>query len=172
LIARDEVVLTNSNAAHARPMAEFVMASIYSAAKQLPAYVRNHDRARWPGFNERPSHIAVRDSTLLILGPGRIGTELARLARGVGMRVLAIRRRPEAFPEADETGQLKDLSVFARRADFLAITGALTPETRGCVSRDVLAALPAHAWIINVARGDMIDEEALLETLNGRRIGG
>jgi phosphoglycerate dehydrogenase-like enzyme len=172
LMDRDDVILTNSGGAHARPMAEFVMASIYAAAKQLPAYVRNHDQARWPGFNERPSHLRVRGSILLILGPGRIGTELARLAHGVGMRILAIRRRPEPLAEADETGQLKDLSLFARRADFLAITGALTPETRGCVSREVLAALPAHAWVINVARGDVIDEQALREAMTEKRIGG
>lgn len=172
VVRREDIFMTNSSGAHEGPMAEFVIAAVFLAAKALPSYVRDHDARRWSAFDDRAEHRAVRGSTILIVGPGGIGREVARMARGIGMRVLAVGRSGRPLAEADETGTAADLTRLARGADFVAVTAALTPETRGLVSREVIAALPAHAWIMNVARGPIVDEAALLEAVRERRIGG
>jgi phosphoglycerate dehydrogenase-like enzyme len=172
VIARDDVILTNSSGAHEAPMAEFVMAAILGAAKRFPNHVRNQAARRWAGSGERAQQRLVRGATALILGPGRVGREVARLARALDMNVIAVRRGDVDLPEAQETGTPADLVRLATRADYLIVTAALTTQTRGIVSTDVLAALPSHAWVINVSRGPIIDEAALAAALRDNRIGG
>lgn len=172
LLDRADIIVTNASDAHALPMAEFVVAAILSAAKDLPTYVRNHDGRVWPPTDRRPAHQTIRGATVVILGPGRIGREVARMARGLGMRVIAVRRRPELLGDADETVGPAELSRVAARADYLVVTAALTSETRGIVSRAVIGALPGHAWVVNVGRGAIVDQAALMEAIRGGRIGG
>lgn len=165
LVNRDDIVFTNSSGAHEGPMAEFVLAAVLSAAKRLPTHFSNQRAHAWAEGREHGRQRMVRGATVLILGPGRVGAEVARLARAIGMRVVAVRRSGLPLPAADATGGPEDLARLAAEADYLVVTAALTPETRGMVSRDILAALPPHAWVINVARGPVIDEQALRDAL-------
>jgi phosphoglycerate dehydrogenase-like enzyme len=128
----------------------------------------------------------LRGKTLVIVGYGGIGREIARLAAAHGLRVVAVKAiRPSApttasgFRDGDPDGPIPDriVGVDALReatseADFLSITLPLTERSRGVVSREVLAALPGHAWIINTGRGPVVDEAALAEALAAGRIGG
>jgi phosphoglycerate dehydrogenase-like enzyme len=164
------VLLTNNSGAYDVPIAEHVLAMIFAAAKRLPEHLGAQGRHEWQ--REVP-HAEVRDATLVILGLGSIGGELARLAGGVGMRVIGIRRdasRPvlgvDRVVPADRFGEV------AREADYLAVTAALTPQTRGMVSAEVLRALKPTAWMINIARGPIVDEAALAAVLADKRIGG
>ncbi len=164
------VLLTNNSGAYDVPIAEHVLAMIFAAAKRLPEHLGAQGRHEWQ--REMP-HAEVRDATLVVLGMGSIGGELARLAGGVGMRVIGIRRdasRPP--PGVDRIVPADRLGEVAREADYLAVTAALTPQTRGMVSAEVLRALKPTAWVINIARGPIVDEAALAAALADKRIGG
>ena len=171
LIDRPDVSLTNNTGAYDIPIAEHVVAMIFAAAKRVPEHLAAQGRHEWQ--REVP-HAEVRDATLIILGLGSIGTELARLASGVGMRVIGIRRdasRP-APPGVERVVPPHELPRIVREADYLAVTAALTPQTKGLVSRELIGLLKPTAWIVNIARGPIVDEAALAEALAERRIGG
>ena len=171
----DRVVLTNNSGAYDVPIAEHVIAMIFAAAKRVPEHLAAQQRHEWQ--REVP-HGEVRDATVVILGMGSIGSELARLASGVGMRVIGVRRdASRRDPKAPTLGVDRIVSTdrFAevvREADYLAVTAALTPQTRGMVSAEILRALKPTAWVINIARGPIVDEAALATALTEKRIGG
>lgn len=165
------VLLTNNSGSYDVPIAEHVIAMIFAAAKRVPEHLAAQGRHEWQ--REAP-HAEVRGKTLLILGMGSIGSELARLANGVGMRVVGIRRdasRPGG-PGVERIAPPERFLAEAREADYLAVTAALTPQTRGMVSAEIIAALKPTAWVINIARGPIVDEAALAAALNEERIGG
>ncbi|HEV2012185.1 MAG TPA: D-2-hydroxyacid dehydrogenase [Candidatus Limnocylindria bacterium] len=166
----ERVVLTNNTGAYDVPIAEHVIAMIFAAAKRVPEHLAAQSRHEWQ--REVP-HAEVRDATLVILGMGSIGGELARLAAGVGMRVIAIRRDATRPAQGvDRVVPPERFAEVASEADYLAVTAALTPQTRGMVSADILRVLKPTAWVINIARGPIVDESALIAALTERRIGG
>ena len=171
----ERVLLTNNTGAYDVPIAEHVMAMIFAAAKRVPEHLVAQGRHEWQ--REVP-HAEVRAATLVILGMGSIGSELARLACGVGMYVIGVRRdasRRDPSPEAPAVDRIVSSDRFievAREADYLAVTAALTPQTRGMVSAEVLRVLKPTAWVINIARGPIVDEAALAAALKEKRIGG
>lgn len=166
-----DILLTNNSGAYDIPIAEHVIAMIFAAAKRVPEHLLAQGRSEWQ--REVP-HAEVRGATLVILGMGSIGGELARLASGVGMRVIAVRRdasRPGG-PGVERVVPSERFAEVAREADYVAVTAALTPATRGMLSAEVIAGLKPTAWVINIARGPIIDEAALAAALSERRIGG
>ncbi len=167
-----EIILTNSSGAYDASIAEFVIGAMFAAAKRFSTHIRNQVAHRWRRGEEAPQHAELRDATVVVLGLGSIGGEVARLARALGMRVIGVRRGGQPSPHAARVVTPDRLVEVAREADYLAITLPLTTETRGLVSREVIAALPKHAWLINIARGPIVDEAALLEAVRERRIGG
>jgi phosphoglycerate dehydrogenase-like enzyme len=182
-----QVVLTNARGVYAIPIAQYTMAAILDIAEHGEARRAQQALGRWPEDQESFTGRPIRGSTLLIVGYGGIGREIARLATAHGMRVLAVKANPSVIvddgfrmpgtgdPEGtipDRIGGLAELAGMAGEADFVSITLPLTQRTRGLVSRDILAALPARAWIVNTGRGPVVDETALDETLAAGRIGG
>jgi phosphoglycerate dehydrogenase-like enzyme len=114
----------------------------------------------------------LRGETLLIVGVGEIGREVARLASAFGMRVLGIKRCPEATPFVDEVYAPDRLDELAAEADGIVITLPLTDETEGLVSRRTIEALKPNAILVNVGRGPVVDEEALVDALRSGGILG
>jgi phosphoglycerate dehydrogenase-like enzyme len=175
LVTRDDIILTNSAGAHAASIGEFILSAVFLAAKRFPGHARNQANHEWPDSGWRSaarSQRLLRDSTVVVVGPGHIGREFTRLAKAIGMKVVAVRRRPGAIPEADRTVTVDRLPEEAAEADFLVVAAASTPASHGIVSRAVIDALPAHAWIVNVGRGAIVDEAALMAALTEGRIGG
>lgn len=171
LAGHDRVVLTNNTGAYDAPIAEHVIAMIFAAAKRVPEHLAAQGRSEWQ--REVP-HAEVRGATLVILGLGSIGSELARLAAAVGMRVIGVRRDP-GRPAPHGVERVVPPERFAEvvpEADYVAVTAALTPSTRGMVSKDIIGVLKPTAWLINIARGPIVDEAALTEALREHRIGG
>lgn len=168
---REGFTLTNNSGAYDIPIAEFVLAAILSAAKHLPDYQRAQEDSRW---DREHTHTELRDATLVVLGMGSIGGEVARLACGFGMNVIGVRRRLDlvGIPGVSRVVPPEQLAEVAAEADFVAVTAPLTPATRGLVSREVIARMKPSAWIVNIARGAIVDEPALLEALREKRIGG
>ena len=173
LAARPGLTLT-SNPAQGEAVAEYTMALIYVAAKNLHQYAWAQRQGTWAGSAPwRSGNLDVAGSTLLIYGLGAIGTRLAEIAAGNRMRVLGIRRTggPPA-PGVESVHAPDRLADLAAEADFLALTAPLTPATRGAINAAVLARMKPTAWIVNVARGPLIDEPALIAALQDHRIGG
>ncbi len=169
IVERDDLILTNNTGAYDIPIAEHAMAFVFAAAKHLPGHFAAQRERKW---RDDPGQAELRDATIVILGLGSIGSELARLASAVGMHVLGIRRRAGASPHAHGVVGPDELPRVAALADYLAITAALTPATRGIVSAEVIARLKTTAWVIDVARGAIADEPALLAACRERRIAG
>ena len=170
IVDRPDLVFTNNTGAYDVPIAEHVMAMLFAASKRIPGHLATQARHEWKRDLE---HTELRDATLVILGLGSIGGELARLASGLGMRVLGVRRdasRP--VPGVERVVPPEQLAELAAEADYLAVTSALTPATRGLLSAEVIARLRPHAWVVNIARGAIVDEPALIAALQEQRIGG
>jgi len=167
------VVLSNSSGMNAVAVAEHAVMLMLAAVRRLPAAVRAQTERRWIA-DELSGLPSLGGRTLLIAGLGAIGRELARIASGLGMRVIGTTReggepRPEGVDEAFGPEALRGLLPGA---DIVALTAPLTPETRGMIGAAELARMKPSAWLVNVARGKLVDERALIRALEARTIAG
>ena len=170
IIERPGLVLTNNTGAYDAPIAEQVIGMLFAASKRIPAHLTAQAAREWKRDVE---HTELRGATLVVLGLGSIGAEVARLASGLGMRVIGVRRDPSRpVPGVERIVPPDRFGELVGEADYLAVTSALTPKTRGMVSAEIISRLRPHAWIVNIARGAIIDEPALIAALQERRIGG
>lgn len=183
-----DVVLTNARGVYATPIAQYTLGAILRIAERVDLRRDFQANARWSPESETALlGEQVRGRTLLIVGYGGIGREIARLAAAHGMRVLAVKANPAVRADdgyrvpgtGDPDGVIPErivgidgLGDVAAEADYVSVTLPLTARTRGVVDRDALAALPSHAWLINTGRGPVIDEAALVEWLRERPAGG
>lgn len=173
---RSPVILTNSAGIHAPPMAETVLAMILHFARGLDFAVRAQAERRWDKEPFERKETPVREiagATLGIVGLGGIGCEVAQRAAALGMRVLATRRRPAPAPPGIEllSGE-NALECLLAASDFLVLTLPETDATRGLIGREELGRLPGGATLINVARGNIVDQEALIEALRSGHLRG
>jgi phosphoglycerate dehydrogenase-like enzyme len=158
------VKVTTSSGVHAGPLAEFAIFGMLAFAKDLPQHQRWQRERHWPEGQTPVGEL--RDRTLLLVGVGAIGTETARLASAFGMRVLAVKRNLEgAVPHVDELHPVSELRTLVGRADAIVITLPATDSTRGLLDADTLAAVKPGAVLVNVGRGAVLDEAALVERL-------
>jgi phosphoglycerate dehydrogenase-like enzyme len=143
-------------------------------ARQLPQARDNQARRHWRGMISDPAlrEEELSGKTLLIVGLGRIGSRLAALASGLGMRVIATKRKPVAAAGAAElvAGQDRLLELLPQ-ADFVALTCPLTPQTELLFGAAAFAAMKSSASLVNVSRGRVVDEPALIRALKGRIAG-
>lgn len=166
--------LASAQGVNANAVAQHGMALILALARRIPEAVRNQDRRFWRGMigdlAEREDELGGK--TLLVVGLGRIGGRLARLAKAFGMRVIGVRRDPAAGAEgADAVHGLADLPRLWGEADIVALTCPLSPETAGLVDGAALAAFKPGAQLVNLARGKVVDEPALIAALQAGRLG-
>lgn len=169
LVLERDITLTNSAGVHAIPIAEFVMALLLSQVKQLAGYRAAQAERRW----ERelaPQELFER--TLLILGLGGIGQAIASRASAFGMRVWGSRRTPRPLPGVERVVGPDAWRTLLPAADVVVVAAPLTPETRGMVDAAAFAAMRRSAYLINIARGPIVDEAALLTALRDGQIAG
>lgn len=165
------VPLTNSSGVYSRSLGEFVALGVLFFAKDLHRMQRNQAAGRWAPFDVD----MAEGKTMGIVGYGDIGRAAARLAKALDMRVLALRRRPEQSqgdPLVDEVMGNERLLDLMARSDYVVVAAPLTPDTRGLVSAQAIAAMKPDAVMINVGRGAIIDEPALIDALRHKRIRG
>ena len=165
-----DVELTNVSGIHARPLAEFALFGLLAFAKRLPELERDKAARTWPEIKPMMRELAGR--TVLVVGLGAIGLDVARLAGAFGMRVIGVKRTPEPVEGVDEVGPPDRLAELAARADALVVTLPGTDATRGLVDAEVLGALRPGGVVVNVGRGPVIDEAALIEALRDGRLAG
>jgi phosphoglycerate dehydrogenase-like enzyme len=184
----ERLTVTNARGVYAVPMAEHVLAAALAASQASEPRRRLQATHRWPNLRAPYESLGLRSRTMVIVGYGGIGREAARLAASFGMRVVAVKAHPDqrvdhnSFREpgtGDPEGTIPErlvgpetLEEVAGMADFLVVTAPLTTRSRALISRRVLEALPPHAWLINVGRGAVVDEAALLDGLRSGRLGG
>jgi len=171
------VLLTNSAGVHAEPMADWVVAAIAYFTRGLDRMVSAQRQGRWAKEDFTDGAIPMREFRELrlgVFGLGGIGTAVARRGLALGMKVSGVRRRPErGGPKGVEwVGKLDDLPRLASGSDVLVVAAPHTTETVGAVDRRVLERLPHQALVVNVSRGSLLDETALLELLELRRLRG
>jgi phosphoglycerate dehydrogenase-like enzyme len=185
-IMRD-VAITTVSGIHATPIAEYVFASILAHRWRVPMWTQCQREARWPSgrwnLYARPE---LRDSTLGIVGYGSIGREVGRLGRAFGMRVLALRRLAGQAKEgyaSEQTGDREgaiperffapgELHDMLPECDYVVVALPLTPDTEHLIGAAELEAMKPSAYLVNIARGSIVDEEALVRALGEGWIAG
>jgi len=176
LIASD-VILTNGSEVHGSTVAELVIALIFALAKKLPLAMRCQQQRVW-GQNEvwesQPQPREVAGATLGLIGLGSIGTEVAKRASALGMRVIAVRNRMEAEkPEnVEQVYASSQIDLMLSKSDYVVIAAPLTASTAGMINAARLASMKPDAYLINVSRGQLVDESALAEALRSKKIAG
>lgn len=157
-----DVVVTNARGVFDRPIAEFVLASVLALAKDLHT---SHDDQRERRWQHRETRTVVGESALIV-GTGAIGRETARLLSAVGMDVRGAGRTARGGdPDFGEIVESANLAQHVGWADHVVIAAPLTEQTRGLVDASVLAAMKSTAHLVNIGRGEIVDEDALLDTL-------
>jgi phosphoglycerate dehydrogenase-like enzyme len=170
LLAR-RLVVTNTTGSQAPPIAEYAMLAMLSHAKRLPAILAAQRERQWLD-NDSFLLGELSGQTLLIVGLGAIGGELARRAAAFDMRVLASRRRPAPAPHVERVVGEGEWRGLLPEADFVVICAPLTERTRRMFDADALRAMKPSAYLINIARGEIIDDQALVAALREGRIAG
>jgi phosphoglycerate dehydrogenase-like enzyme len=150
-------------------MAEYVIGWCAWVTQKMDTYRAAQRRREWVG-TLYPDRLGGK--TLVIVGLGDIGRVIARAARALGLRVLGVSRSGRPAPGVEQVFRVADLPRALARADFAAVVLPLTDATRGLIGARELAALPTRAWLLNIGRGPVIDEAALVAALRERRLAG
>ena len=170
-----EVVVTTSRGLNnPLPIAEYVLSTIFLFAKSLPQALHDQNNQEFQRRRYRP--ILVQGKTIGIVGLGGIGSSVARLAKAVGMRVVATRRSVKTAQSqtqnVDELLPPSGLSTLLEQSDFVVLSTQWTPETDGLIGEAELRQMKPSAYLINVARGELIDQSALVTALREGWIAG
>jgi glyoxylate/hydroxypyruvate reductase len=168
---RSGILITNAAGIHAVPLAEHTLLSLLYFVKDLPARARDQRAHVWERYCGRE----LRGMTVAVVGLGAVGREIARTLRAVGLRVVGVRRTPVEDPAAsdvDEAITPDRLHELLPRCDALVLIAPHTPETEGMIGARELALLPRGAILVNVARGALVDEAALVDALRSGHLGG
>lgn len=168
VVERDDLTVTNSRGIFDGAIAEYVLGAMLLFAKDFVTTLRLQRERRW----EHRESGMLRGRRLLVIGPGSIGRAIARLARSAGMEVGAVGRSERTDdPDFDRVAPHDELHEQLGRADAVALAMPLTDETRGMIGAAELAACRPGAWLVNIARGAVLDEPALLDALRSGQIG-
>lgn len=165
------VPLTNGRGVFSQSLGEFVLAAILYFAKDFRRMIRNQEAGRWEQFNVHE----ISGQTMGIVGYGDIGRACAWRAKAMGMKVLAVRRRPEQSAgdqNVEHVYGFDGLHEMIRQCDYVVAAAPLTPETKSLIGDAEFAAMKPSAIILNVGRGPVIDEPAMLAALQSGQIRG
>jgi len=175
-LAARGVVVTNSRGIQAVPIAEHVMACLLALARRLPQMLQDQQRRVWRpnAFTGEASPWLLSGQTLGVIGVGTLGEAIALRAQAFGMRVVGMRRNPALVVPAgfDEVVGPSESDRLLARADVVVIAAPLTPETDRLLDAAAIGRMKRGAIVINIARGQLIDEAALAEALGAGRLGG
>ncbi|MEI7744971.1 MAG: D-2-hydroxyacid dehydrogenase [Chloroflexota bacterium] len=177
------LVITNARGVFSRPVAEYVMLMILAVSRRLPSLLELQAERTWQPLESRE----LRDVTVGIVGLGSIGRAVGALATAFGCRVIATRKRPEAGAHAsdgagdepylgsvmlDRVLAPEHLPELLAESDFVVLAAPLTGDTVGLIGDVAIAHMKPGAWVVNVARGELVDERTLARALREGRLGG
>lgn len=167
-VVESDVEVTNARGIFDRGIAETVLGSILMFAKDVPESLRLQQRHRW---HHRETE-RVLDKRVLVVGAGSIGAEISRLIRAAGLHSTGIAREAREDPDFDRVLGNDALYDALAEADYVVVAMPLTDATRGLFDDSAFSAMPSHARLINIARGPIVQTEALVNALKEGRIAG
>ncbi len=169
-LASSSLLITNAAGIHAQPLAEFVLLAALYFAKEMPQIAEWKAQRHW----ERFCGHEVAGSRMTLIGLGRVGSRIAELSSAIGIRVTGHRRSPggEVPPGVERVVDADGLDGVLPETDLLVIAAPDTPETANLFNRRRLELLPPRAVVVNVGRGSIVDEPALIELLQAGRLRG
>lgn len=169
-LADAPLVITNAAGIHAQPLAEFVIYASLHFAREMPRLDAWKAECHWERFCGRE----LKGSRMTLIGMGRVGSRIAELSAGLGIEVTGHRRTPgrETPTHVRRVVDANGLDAVLLETDILVIAVPDTPETRHLIDRRRLELLPASAVIVNVGRGSVVDQPAMIEMLRSGRLGG
>jgi D-2-hydroxyacid dehydrogenase (NADP+) len=171
-----DIVVTNARDVHGPVVAEHAIALAFALAKRLPQAVKHQQQRHWAQhdlWNAQPRPRELSGATMTIVGMGGIGRPLAKLAKALGMRVVGVREHPERGGQVVDTVYgFDELEQALREGDFVVLAVPVTPKTHHLMNAERLAHLKPDAYLINVGRGILIDEDALGHALESRSFAG
>jgi phosphoglycerate dehydrogenase-like enzyme len=165
------IPLTNGSGVFSQSLGEFIMLGVLYFAKDVPRRVKAQAERRWDVFD----NIEIGTQTIGIVGHGDIGRAVSSRAKAMGMRVLALRRNVTPRPgdeDVDRVYPVSELHAMLPECDYVAVTAPLTAETKGMIGKAEFERMKPSAIIMNVGRGPVIDEAAMIEALRTKRIRG
>ncbi len=160
------ILLTNVRGMHGDCISEYVLAMMFALNRQIPKVLQFQKAGQW----HKLSQSMLKDHTLGIIGLGGIGQVLAQKASALGMKVIGLRNSTKPAEHVSRMYLTKDICDFMAHSDFVAVCCPLTPETTGLVSKEAIASMKPTASLINIARGQVVDEPALIEALQQKKI--
>ena len=162
------VLVTNTPGVNANSVAEQTIALMLAVARQIPAMDRGTREGQWP----RAMLVQLEGKTLGVVGLGAIGSRVATIAKAFGMKVLATAWRGDDGRAAEVGATFVDLDTLLGKSDFVSIHLRLNDGTRGVLSREKIGLMKSSAFLINTARGAIVDRDALIDALENGRIAG
>lgn len=170
---RDEIVVTNMQGVHGPAIAEHVFGMLLTLTRDIGFHIQPEQRGAWTREGSGRETIALSGRTMLVVGLGGIGREVARRAKGFDMEVLATRRsRKEPPTYVDRQGTAADLEEFLPLADVVVLCVPLTEETEGLIDADALRLMKEGSYLVNIARGRVVDTDALVAALRAGSLAG
>jgi phosphoglycerate dehydrogenase-like enzyme len=164
-----DLILTNGAGVHGIPIAEFVITYLLAYCKQLPSLYQLHNEHNW---QRGLPNIELFGKTLLIIGAGGIGQEIAVRAKAFGMRIFGSSRQSQPLPNFDKVVGANEWKELLPEAEFVVIAAPLTLETKGMIDMETLGLFRPDSYLINIARGAIVDESALTTALEKGWIAG
>jgi phosphoglycerate dehydrogenase-like enzyme len=166
------VRVTTSAGTNAEPVALTAVTGLMMLARGFPHWIRAQQRHEWSPHRGAIAPSDLRGQTAVIVGTGYIGTLIAQALKGFGVRTIGVRRRAAPAEHFDTVLPLAGLDFLLPTCDWLVLACPLTPETRGLMDMRRFALLPRHAGFINISRGAVVDEAALIDALANGRLKG
>jgi phosphoglycerate dehydrogenase-like enzyme len=175
-VVNSDIIVSNSKGVHAIPMAEHTLALMLQFSRRLVRCLEDQRQAIWRRrriLESRTPFNELHGKTLGVLGIGTIGSEVAKRARAFGMRVIGIRKNPDIPVDCvDDLYPPDKLNEILPSLDYLVLAAPATPETTGMMGRRQLDLMKPSAFLVNIARGDIIDQDALIDALENERLAG
>jgi len=172
-LAARKVRLTTSAGSNGEPVGQTAIAGLLMLARNFPHWWAAQRKREWKPIRGEAVPRDLHEQTVLVLGMGTVGQTVARFCRLLGMRVIGVRRRPRGPDDpVDEMHTIDALPQLLPRCDWVVLACSLTPGTRRVINARTLALLPRGARLVNVCRGAVVDEQAVIEALKSGQLGG
>jgi len=174
-IIKSKTILTNCSGIHASPVSEFIMASILYHCKRFNECHNFKLNKKWKQWDIAKTMIQLKNKKLGIIGYGKIGKSTAKLAKQFGMHIIATKRLQKTISSnrfVDQLIPLSDINTLYKESDFIAITCPLTPLTSNMISFKQFQQMNHNTYIINIARGEIVNDNALMHALDHNQISG
>ncbi|GIN73064.1 3-phosphoglycerate dehydrogenase [Bacillus sp. J14TS2] len=168
-LQQKEVVLTSANGVHAYPISETIFALMLGITRKIDTYVRQQQEKKWQNGGLA---LEIHEKTIGVIGVGAIGQETAKIAKAFGMKVLGVRHSGKPNTYIDTMYKPNQLEDVLKQSDFVVITLPLTKETTHMFGEKQFQQMKNSAFLINIGRGQIIDEAALIQALKDKEIAG